>query len=160
MHVWSLLHMARSTGRLKSPKNRHLGTIGQLCPAISSQLMNVSTIGKKSCWTAISPPHVPQYGERPTNGWDLLASLGHPNKFQPVFEPWLRYCTDVAQRRSTKLCRMFGRLLVWYIIGLHIHFWGLLPPIGILPGTKFTLRPSLVFSYIGSVTARHSSSGR
>jgi len=26
-----------------------------------------------------------QYGElRPTNGWDLLASLGHPSKFQPV----------------------------------------------------------------------------
>jgi len=29
-----------------------------------------------------------------------------------------------------------------------------------LPPTKFTLRPSLAFSYIGSVTARHSSSGR
>jgi len=35
-----------------------------------------------------------------------------------------------------------------------------LPPNGILPGTKFMLRPSLAFSYIGSVTARHSSSGR
>jgi len=31
---------------------------------------------------------------------------------------------------------------------------------GILPGAKFTFRPSLAFSYIGSVTARHSSSGR
>jgi len=29
-----------------------------------------------------------------------------------------------------------------------------------LPGAKFTLRPSLVFSYIGIVTTRHSSSGR
>ena len=28
-----------------------------------------------------------------------------------------------------------------------------------MPRTKFTLRPSLAFSYIGSVTARHSSSG-
>jgi len=35
-----------------------------------------------------------------------------------------------------------------------------LPPDGILPGAKFTLPPSLAFSYIGSVTARHSSSGR
>jgi len=27
----------------------------------------------------------PQYGElRPINGWDLLVSLGHPSKFQPV----------------------------------------------------------------------------
>ena len=33
-------------------------------------------------------------------------------------------------------------------------------PDRILPGANFTLRPSLVFSYIGNVTARHSSSGR
>ena len=33
-----------------------------------------------------------------------------------------------------------------------IYIWGLLSPNGILPGTKFTLRPSLAFSYIGSVT--------
>jgi len=30
-----------------------------------------------------------------------------------------------------------------------------LPSNGILPSAKFTLRPSLAFSYIGSVTARH-----
>jgi len=41
---------------------------------------------------------------------------------------------------------------------LYIHFWGLLAPERILPGAKFTLRPSLVFAYIGSITARHSSS--
>ena len=38
------------TGRKKSPKvakNRHLGTIAQLCRAISSQRRHVSTIGKK-----------------------------------------------------------------------------------------------------------------
>jgi len=49
---------------------------------------------------------------------------------------------------------MFGRLLGWYTI---YTFWGLLPPDGILvilPDAKFTLLPSL-----GSVTARHSSSG-
>jgi len=40
-----------------------------------------------------------------------------------------------------------------------MHFWGLLPPNGNLPAAKFTFRPSLVFSYIGSVTAWHSSSG-
>ena len=31
---------------------------------------------------------------------------------------------------------------------------------GILPGAKFSLRPSPAFSYIGSVTVRHYSSGR
>ena len=51
---------------------------------------------------------------------------------------------------------------VWPSPGLvhYIHFRGLLPPDGILPGAKFTLRPSFAFSYIGSITARHSSSGR
>jgi len=43
---------------------------------------------------------------------------------------------------------------------LYIHFWGLVPPNGILRTAKFTLRPSLAISYIGSVTARHLSSGR
>jgi len=40
---------------------------------------------------------------------------------------------------------MFGRLLHWYTI---------------LPDAKFTLCPSHVFAYIGSVTAWHSSSRR
>jgi len=53
-------------------------------------------------------------------------------------------------------CR-FGRLLGWSTI---YTFSGLLPPDGILPGAEFTLHPSLAFSYIGSVTARHFSIGR
>jgi len=32
---------------MQDPKNRHLGTIAQLCQAISSQLRHISTIGKK-----------------------------------------------------------------------------------------------------------------
>ena len=43
---------------------------------------------------------------------------------------------------------------------LYIHFSGAFAPDEILLGAKFTFRPSLAFSYIGSVTARHSSSGR
>ena len=52
----------------------------------------------------------------------------------------------------------FARCLaVWYTT---YTFSGAVAPKGILPGAKFTLPPSLAFSYIGSVTARHSSSGR
>ena len=40
-----------------------------------------------------------------------------------------------------------------------LHFRGLLPSDGILPGANFTLRPSLAFSYIGSVTARTPEAG-
>jgi len=57
---------------------------------------------------------------------------------------WLCYCSDVLQRRSTKLCTMFGRLLGWYII---YAFSGFLSLNGILPDAKFTFRPSLAFSY-------------
>jgi len=42
---------------------------------------------------------------------------------------------------------------------VYIHFRRLLPCYGILSGAKFTLRPNLAFSYIGSVTAQLSSSG-
>jgi len=52
---------------------------------------------------------------------------------------------------------MFGHLLTGT---LYIHFWGLLPPKAILPAAKFTLRPSFALSYIGSITAWHSSIGR
>jgi len=52
-----------------------------------------------------------------------------------------------------------GCLAVYWAGTLYIHFRGLLPHYGILPGAKFTLRPSLALSYIGSITAQHSSSG-
>jgi len=50
---------------------------------------------------------------------------------------------------------MFGRLLRWYTM---YTLLGLLLGNGILPGARFTLRPSLAFSYIGSVITRHSGS--
>jgi len=51
------------------------------------------------------------------------------------------------------------RRKVWLASPVHT-FSGALAPEGILSGAKFTLRPSLVFFYIGSVIARHWSSGR
>ena len=81
MQVWKVLHAAR--GKCRTQKSRHLGTIPQLCRAISSQLRHISTIGKK-----LVKQHLymsPQYGElRPTSGWDRFVSLGHPCKFQLV----------------------------------------------------------------------------
>jgi len=38
--------LAENTGHRKSSKNRHLGTIAQICRAISSQLRHISTTGK------------------------------------------------------------------------------------------------------------------
>jgi len=63
----------------------------------------------------------------------------------------------LQRRRSTEANQTLHN--VWPSSALYIHFRWLLPRNGILPCAKFTLRPSLAFSYIGSVTARHSSSG-
>jgi len=94
-----------------------------------------------------------QYGElRPTDGWDRLASLGHHSKFQRVSR--LGFVTAPTSLNGGQ--PNFAQCLAVFLAGaLHIHFWGLMPPNGILPRAKFTLHPSLAFSYIGSVTARH-----
>ena len=42
------------------------------------------------------------------------------------FASWLRYCTDVAQRRPTTICTMIGHLNGWYTIG-PIYCWGSCP---------------------------------
>ena len=45
--------------KIQDAKNRHFGTIAQLCRAVSSQLRHVSTIGKNLLSNSISPtcPH-------------------------------------------------------------------------------------------------------
>jgi len=48
------MRLAENTGRKKSAKIRHLGTIAQLCRAISSQLRHISTIEKNVLSSNIS----------------------------------------------------------------------------------------------------------
>jgi len=140
---------------MQDPKNRHLGTIGQLCRAISLQLRHVSTIGKKLVkqqYLLHMSSHS-QYGELwPTRGWDHFVSLGQPSKFQRV--SCFGFVTAATLLNGSQ--PNFALFLAISRAGtLYIHFrnW-------ILPGATFTLRPRLVLSYFGSVTARHSSSGR
>ena len=57
------MRLAENTGRKKVAKNRHLGTIAQLCRAMSSQLRHVSTIGKNLLSSNMSSRCPPQYGE-------------------------------------------------------------------------------------------------
>jgi len=83
--------------------------------------------------------------------------LGYPSKFQRVSH--LGFVTAVTSLNGSQ--PNFARRLTISRAGtLYIHFWGFLLHNGILPGAKFTLCPSLALSYISSVTARHSSSGR
>ena len=50
----------------------------------------------------------------------LMAEIGLPvwgtQQILMGFGSWLCYCTDVAQRRSTKVCVIFGHLLGWYLM--------------------------------------------
>jgi len=63
------MQLAENTGRKKSPKNRHLGTIAQLCRAMSLQLRHVPTIGEKLVKQQYLLHVSLQYGElRPTSG--------------------------------------------------------------------------------------------
>ena len=86
------------------------------------------------------------------------CSLGHLSKFQSTdFASWQRYCSDVAQRKPTKLCTVFT---VSWAGTRRTHFWRFFPRYGILPGAKFTLHSILALLYFGNITAWHSSSGR
>ena len=73
------------------------------------------------------------------------------------FASWLRYCSDVAQRKPTKLCTMFGRLLRGYTI---YTFLAAIAPYRNFAMCKiqFESSKSCALQDIGSVTARHSSS--
>ena len=83
--------------------------------------------------------------------------MGHPSKFQRGLR--LGFVTASTSLNGSQ--PNFARCLAVSWAGtLYIHFRGLLIYNGILHGTEFTLRPSLALSYIGSVTAPHSSSGR
>ena len=142
MQVWNVLHADRwkyrtQKWRKKSPY-AHNNTILLGCFLATKALIdNRKKHVKQQYLLHMSS----QYGERwSTNGWNLLASLGHPSKFQRVSR--LAFVTA-----ATSLNRgqpNFAQCLVvsWPGILYIIHFRGLLPPNGILHGAKFTLRPS------------------
>jgi len=83
MQVWNVLHAARWKCRTqKSPKIRHLGTITQLCRAISSQLSHVSTIGKNLLNSNISHASL-QYGPLAAEiGWRVWGNPANFNEFR------------------------------------------------------------------------------
>jgi len=64
-----------------------------------------------------------QYGELRLRSASEFAA---PQQISTSFASWLRYCTNVAQRRSTKLCRLRSLATSW-AAALYIHFWGSSP---------------------------------
>jgi len=117
--------LIESTGCKKLPKICHLGTITQLCRAVSSQLRHVLTIRKKLTKQQYLLHVSAQYGKlRPTNGRDLFTSFRHPSKFQRV--SCLAFVT--AATLLTGGQPNFARRLAVSCTGtLYIPFRGLLP---------------------------------
>jgi len=160
MHVWTVLHAGCWKYRTqKSRKNRHLSAIAPLCRAISSQLKHLSTIGKKIMKQQYLLQMFPQYCEvRPTNGWDRFRSLGHSSKFQWVSR--LGFVT-AAMSLTGGQPNLAGRLAVSWAGTLYLYIFGSSCPLTEFCQVQNSLCfPSPAFSYIGSVTARHSSSRR
>ena len=72
----------RPTGRKNSPSAHHRTTLLGYIFATKACIVKRKRLIK----TAISPHTCSQYGERrPTNGWDRLASFGHPSKNQRIW---------------------------------------------------------------------------
>ena len=119
------MRLAGNAGPKKSPKIRHQGTIAQLCRAISSQLRHVSTIEKNLLNSNISSTHLHNIVNFwPNNSWDLLATLGHPSKFQLISR--LGFVTAPTLLNGGQQ-NFAGCFAISWADTLYIHFRWLLP---------------------------------
>ena len=92
--------IAENTGRKKVAKNRNLGTIAQLCRAISSQLRHVSTIGKKLLGINMSSTcshNMVNFGPQTA---DIGSTIWAPLQISAGFASWERYCTASSSGRQ------------------------------------------------------------
>jgi len=159
MQVWNVLHAARWKYRMqkKLPKICHLRTITQLCWVISSQLRHVSTKNKLVKQQYLLHTFS-QYGELwPISGWDQFTSLAHPSKFQWVSGLGFVTAPTSLNRSQPNFAQCFA---ISWAGTLCVHFRRLLPHSGNFIRCKIHFASkSCVLSYIGSITARHSSNG-
>jgi len=73
--------LTETTGRKKSPSQHHRTTLSGCIFTTNAYIDNPKKLVKQQYLLHMSS----QYSElRPTNGWDLLASLRHPCKFQRI----------------------------------------------------------------------------
>jgi len=86
MQVWNVLHVARWKYRTQkiaknSPSGHHCTILSRYIVATKAHRQSEKKLVKQQHLLHMSS----QYGElQPTNGWELLARLGQPSKFQRV----------------------------------------------------------------------------
>ena len=118
----------------KVAKNRHLGTIPQLCQAISSQLRHASTIRKKLVkqqYPPTCPYNMVNFG--PLTGeicW-RVCEFGAPLQISTGFASWQRYCTASSSGRQPNFAalnrgrqlRLAGRPSGWALAHILVSFY-------------------------------------
>ena len=92
--------LAANTGRKKDAKNRHLGTIAQLCQAISSQLRHISTIGKNLLSSNMSSTCLHNMVNFGPLAVEILSFVWTPLQISTGFASWQRYCTTSSSGRQ------------------------------------------------------------
>ena len=113
-----------SRGSLKvqdaeTPKNRHLGTIAQLCRVVSSQLRHVSTIGKKLVKQQylLHMPHnimvnnitdLLLYTPGPLE-WSVITVESTESNLQKLFDSATEYKLESVQIASLTSLQLAGR---------------------------------------------------
>ena len=150
------MRLAENTGRKnrqKSPSGHHRTILSGYIFATKATMDNRKKTVKQQYLLYMAS----QYGElgllTAEIRWRVWGTPANLNQFRVL-------ASLLHRRRSTEVNETLQN--VWPSPGPvnYIHFWRLLPPDGTLLAAKFTLHSSLAFSYIGSVTAQHWSSGR
>ena len=136
MQVWNLLHAARWKHRTqKVANNRHLGTVAQLCRAISSQLRHVknkSVFGKNllgSNMSSTCPHNMVNFGS-PAAEIDPVV-WGTPANFNGFRVFWQRYCTASSSGRQPNFAALnrgrhlgsAGRPSRWALAHILLSLW-------------------------------------
>jgi len=157
MQVWHVLQAARWKYRTqeiakKSPSAHHHTTLSGCIFASKGRIDNRKKI-LTSNTSSTCPQNMANFGPLTADiGSGVLGTSENFNGF--------RVLASLLATSLTGGQRNFARCLaVYWTATWNIHFRGLLPPNGILPCAKCTLRPILAFSYIGSVTARTPAAG-
>jgi len=105
------MRLIENTGCKNYAKNHHMRTIAQICRAISIDNQKKNLLNGNISF--ICRHNMLNFGP-------LMAKINwrvwDTQQISTGFTHWLRYCTDIAQLTSTKLCTMLGRLLCWYAI--------------------------------------------
>jgi len=148
MHVWNVLHTARWKYRTQeiaknSPSVHHSTTLSGCIFANKTHVDNRKNLLNSNI-SSTCPHNTANFGL-------LTADIGSGVWGTPANFNGFRDLASLLQRRRSPEANQ----TLQDVSPSPGNFAD-----GILPGAKFTLRPSVAFSNIVSVTAQHSSSGR